>query len=403
MSRPDKHSISNSLNKRSKILSKSLLFLVSCLLVYSCKDSETTGDQFTHEIKFDKIDPITISFEELISDYKYIKLETTSESILDEPRQILIHSSRIIIVTKVIHCFDMQGNFLYTINSLGRGPGEFIQILNVSINEKDLFITSTKGQILVFDLITGKFKHDFNLGFSVAHCEVSKDYLYMDRKFFTNGSLENKGRIIISSISKPQSEESFFEGEKYSVFVDKQFVGYNSAAYFIDPFYNEVFKLKDGSISNFAKFDFGDASPTDSEIQRNIEERITSKSVIRHVSNISDVYETDDFIIANFIYKNKYSVLYEKKTQKEILYNFYDPGGFAEPYQIFPLTPMTVFEDYVCSMISTFVVSQIQQLMVKNRVKVDVSHPHFNEYSIIMNTQLNDNPIIALYKFNSIR
>jgi hypothetical protein len=112
---------------------KNLLFLL-ILVSLSCTKKSGTNQNFTFQPKVNVISN-ELKFNDLIEDYKYIKLETNENCLIGEVRQFQIYKSNIYILTDVVNCFDPEGKFLFSINRKGRGPDEFIQIHNFSIDE----------------------------------------------------------------------------------------------------------------------------------------------------------------------------------------------------------------------------------------------------------------------------
>ncbi len=95
---------------------------------------------------------------ELYSDFRYIELETTDESMIRTIGDIVVFNDNIFIETsgKVLR-FDSSGGFLNTIGAVGRGPGEFSAnniFLNILHDQNHIAVTDhgmRKVHIFEFD------------------------------------------------------------------------------------------------------------------------------------------------------------------------------------------------------------------------------------------------------------
>lgn len=133
-----------------RIKSKAILLLVFTLLLISWQKRNSVSGYFRLlEViditpALDKGSPVMAS--EIYSDFRYIELETTDESMIRSVRDIVAFKGNIFIETsgKVLR-FDSSGRFLNTIGAVGRGPGEF-SASNIYLN-----ILRDQNQIAVAD------------------------------------------------------------------------------------------------------------------------------------------------------------------------------------------------------------------------------------------------------------
>jgi hypothetical protein len=70
-------------------------------------------------------------------------------------------------VSKSIFGFDPQGNFLFQINDIGEGPGQFqnLRDFTISHNQNELLVSVDKHGLYVYDAFTGVFKNEIKLNF----------------------------------------------------------------------------------------------------------------------------------------------------------------------------------------------------------------------------------------------
>ncbi len=111
-----------------------LLFLLPSLFL-SCKPVQTNVIDFANAIDNNE----TPLLSSIASDVRYIPLETKYESVIDSPTEIFISDSEIIVEChrmRFFRVFDLDGNYLGTIDRQGNGPEEYKTFFD-SAFEKD--------------------------------------------------------------------------------------------------------------------------------------------------------------------------------------------------------------------------------------------------------------------------
>lgn len=135
-----------------RVLICSLFFLIYTL--FACANLETPK----------RINNITVNFSEIIeemdiskivSSIEYLQLETTINSQIRSITKIFCDKDNYYIydaTQSTIFHFDIEGNFIYKFNNLGRGPNEYTQITDVIYYKSQwhIFDKMTK-RILIYD------------------------------------------------------------------------------------------------------------------------------------------------------------------------------------------------------------------------------------------------------------
>lgn len=350
-----------------------ILVCTLALISLSCSKKSVIKQDFTFQPKIDVISE-EVKFNDIVEDYKYIKLETNIKCLIGKVNQLLIYKSRIFILTEEIYCFNLDGKFLFSINQKGKGPSEYIRIYNFSI-DNDIIYLNTPQKILCFDYNTGEFLKNYKHDFGIMNMGCDGNKIYMD--LLPNKPQTKNGRIFISNIYNLKSIKAIFFEKKYERNVQNQFIGYNKNFYFIDPFLNQVYKINDEQVENYIFFDFGDKNPTEAENATRLANRKISYTGYSKAQQLENVYETPDFVIANIILDKKFLVvLFDKNSNKSIAWNTYK-GFKNEPYQIYINVAEAVYEDYFCKLVSA---EFCNKQMIKSNVLLDPTHP---EYIII--------------------
>jgi len=148
-----------------------MLFLSSC--------SRSGSEERLSEADFLRIDVDNIELvdslvaEDVLEDYRIIKLETNINSLIGEIHKILFEADRFFVldisIAKNILVFDKSGKHLYNVGYTGQGPGEYLQPMDIAVDSaRDELIVydQASNKLLIYDL-TGKFKreHRINLLF----------------------------------------------------------------------------------------------------------------------------------------------------------------------------------------------------------------------------------------------
>jgi len=132
---------------------KFYLFILINILFFACNEINMSELHVIH-INTDQDSPLPLS--SIVEEIKSIELELTDESLIN-PSQIvrvcLLNNSHVIIAEKnQILLFSIDGTFIRSIGSRGQGPGEFINILNLAIDEKNKHIFVGSSKIICYDL-----------------------------------------------------------------------------------------------------------------------------------------------------------------------------------------------------------------------------------------------------------
>ena len=140
--------------------------LIIVVLFVTCNNDTKNSELL--EIPVDIGQNISLSLSEIADEITAIELELTDESLINPDyinRIVLCDNYVIIAEQKRIHVFGMDGKFVRSIGSTGQGPGEYMSIRTVAIDEsnKRLFVYSSISRKLICYNLDGKLiKESFN-------------------------------------------------------------------------------------------------------------------------------------------------------------------------------------------------------------------------------------------------
>jgi hypothetical protein len=138
----------------------------------------------------------------LFKEAKVIPLETTDSSLIVRIKRIEIWNDNIFVLNELkshnnILCFDLGGKFLFSIDRMGQGPGDYSYLGDFIIDENlnHLILVSENSRTLHFDL-QGNFLYDIvsNDIYYPTHFIYLNDSTYLT---YNDGSLEPKNISLL--------------------------------------------------------------------------------------------------------------------------------------------------------------------------------------------------------------
>jgi hypothetical protein len=140
---------------------KWILILTLCIfLFWNCGKNDKTSEVVNIEIDIDASEKVNIS--EFIDSVQYIKLETLDESLIRDICDVCFIDNKIAITDKgekQVLFFDNEGHFLHKIKRVGRGPGEYINMLTALFDtvHKRVMIYDQNPRKMLFFTLEGEF------------------------------------------------------------------------------------------------------------------------------------------------------------------------------------------------------------------------------------------------------
>jgi hypothetical protein len=139
-----------------------VLFSLFLLLISGCNNKTDNG---TIPV-IDVLGASTGTFNNLsdiAKDIEYIPLETTPEFIMGYIYGMIVSPEGNLFVIEMannrVTGFDPAGQFLYSLNKEGRGPGEYTRISDFDISDDSRYICVYGVKIDIYDINGGKFDH----------------------------------------------------------------------------------------------------------------------------------------------------------------------------------------------------------------------------------------------------
>lgn len=229
------------------MLYTSLLLSISCNHLSNSAEADYSN---VTQIQYDEKAENFILIDQIVDRCSFVRLTAEQPSLIGKIDQLILCDSFIVVVdkriAKSILVFNHDGKFLNRISRLGNGPGEYLLINHVAVNDNNqvCILDNIKARVTLFD-ITGKFISSQDLPFKSVKMEfLGNDNILFDVQdcspISANKKLIEKSCYLLTD-SKFNVKYAF--GDDHS---------YNNPSF---QFYMEDFLKSDGKI--FGRLDHG--------------------------------------------------------------------------------------------------------------------------------------------------
>jgi hypothetical protein len=193
------------INKKMKLLAFIILPIIGVSLI-CCKSNDSFKRVSIPVQKVSKFDG-SLKLSDFASQIEIIPLKSESDDFIARINKVLVTKDFIIIIDKVltkrIYIYDLNGNPHASVSSVGKGPGEYISITDVTIDEVSdaIVLYDNKTQRLIWYDFSGSFikEHSIpglvaneiafsNLNTVIFHC-IQSNSLSESGKVFSPGLL----------------------------------------------------------------------------------------------------------------------------------------------------------------------------------------------------------------------
>lgn len=143
------------------------LFIIGLLILTlgACSKNMTNDDISIKNILFSEEVP-AISLNEIFSSLIFIKLNTNTSSLVGDVNKVVSSGDSIFISTGAnIYLFNKQGLFINKLSAIGKGPGEYLGISDILIDEsgkKILLLNAGHQKVIEYDY-NFKFIKEFGI------------------------------------------------------------------------------------------------------------------------------------------------------------------------------------------------------------------------------------------------
>ena len=293
-----------------------LLFVVICII--SCKQQPESGTLITVPVDVAEDNPVKLS--EIADDITKISLELTDESIIGFVQKVIFQNDRLIVLDgsmdAKIMVFDSEGKFIRNISQKGQGPGEFVNINDITFvsKENNIYIATHENKILCFN-IDGTFINEckvkypeyinFREGylnvFSTSLGEkVEGGYLNQTKLYKIDKECNIADSLIIKSIFSNHLQGAYYLQKHYISQTGKQTFVYYPVLTSEPIVRDTLYELRSNKLIPYLKLHFSDDGTVDSN-------NIKTKTLL-------NVWKSGMYIFANYSKKDQFLFIYNQKT-----------------------------------------------------------------------------------------
>ena len=240
------------------MLYASLSLSISCNHLSNSADADYSN---VTQIQYDKKAENVVVIDQIVDRCSFVRLTAEQPSLIGRIDQLILRDSFIVVVdkhiAKSIFVFNQDGKFLNRISRLGNGPGEYLLINHVAINDNNevCILDNIKARVTFFD-ITGKFISSQDLPFKSVKMEfLGNDYLLFDVQHCSpisgNKKLTEKSCYLLTdskfNVRYAFGEDYSYNNPSYQNYMDN-FLKTDGKLYFRLHHGNTIFEFKKDSV-----------------------------------------------------------------------------------------------------------------------------------------------------------
>lgn len=372
------------------------LFLISIILT-NCSNNDKRGSNISRH-KFPIIIDIEImndtsSFEDLIDSFKIVKLET-NESLFGDITNLYFINKSIIIFDKTnqkVLVFDLDGNFIKKIGRIGNGPGEYMNIRCVSVdNDKQhiLLLDDKKLEIhhynmegnFVFSEEFEIFPHDFiSANDNVIFFLNSSPYYFGENIFYDLLITENR-KIVNKKF--PFSREN-----KFIYPLNRVFYELNDTVCFIEKWSSKAYSIVEEKIVPRFFIDFSNVALPAEFVT---DEKLFDLNSDDYGYLFDYVLETNTFIYFQYMYKGNLM----RKLYNKVHNQYHTFTNVEDRKDIFSLSfaPISTYNDFFISVIPPHLLIEARKKNFLNQTQIKLTDSlEYSDNAILMFHKLKRN------------
>jgi|WetSurMetagenome_2_1015567.scaffolds.fasta_scaffold17247_5 hypothetical protein len=305
------------------------LYVIIVFSFLSCSNSHQTIP--ITEIIIDSKNEVDIS-RSLTTEYfksrKLVKLETTDESLITLINRLIVYDNKYYIFdqqNKSIFVFDESGKYISKIHNIGKGPGEYIQLTDFTIDTKNkqiILLCDIPSCLIYYDL-NGKYLNQKKNEKLIKYISAGQNSI-----FFVNFLITyNENYIGIQNESK---YSEFLPVEDY--IKNKDFYSFHpniirsDYTYFLKVYDDLVYELSDDNVVPKYQIVFGGKAIDKNIIKENELEKILEiSSKEKLICRINDFRECDNYLMFGMYPYNKIAIYNKNEKVCRLFSGFYDP------------------------------------------------------------------------------
>ena len=315
-----------------------------------------------------------LSISDYLKSVRYVKLELSDESLIGEITKLEVFENRIYVhdlKTKSVFVFSIDGRYLFKINNVGQGPGEYLQVnfFGIDRDRKEMVLSDfVSMKILRYDL-SGKYLSTQKVPFRGYGIHPIHDDKIAFYSAYRKTEKFKKEHLLYYIDSKNNIEKAYFP---YVNEDDVDFISTQSGPFYsngndynyFDRYSDMVYLIgKDGLVPKY-KFDFGDKVFDISYMERPSNE-LKEYLQKEEFPILYFVAENDNLLVFNAGHNYKTCLGYYFKKTGEVL----NAGSYKDGDNSFGGMPIAAYDTFVIGVYDIAIMMSEKDKMNKDQIK----------------------------------
>lgn len=378
-----------------------MLFPVSCK-----NDIETINDNIKFSFNDEEWSKNHVIPGEIIKEINYIPLETHQECLLGEIKKVLTTDDLFYIqdrgINQKVFIFNKGGNYITSIGTYGKGPGELIDLTDFDLdpnNDRIFILDNHQNKVIICNQYTGQLIKEIKIDFHSKHIASINDNTIAFHSYYNNFNKQKKYSIAYMNIDN-EKVNWHLPQDPYDTPLSYELTFFKSKSIFYTSYFKDiVYKLEENNVIPYIKLNFGiNKIPSDKIINT----RDKNRKIIELIKEsdwsygIKNVFETDKLLVFDFKFKQQNVQVYYSKESGNLFYG----NKFENPIETsLTLKHYAVFDDKLITVIDPFLFESFEKNIPKNENQP--FNKHYQEIKKYIDNQNHyPNPIIRIVKYD---
>lgn len=364
------------------------------MILFGC--SKSNESNFIHRVNIEKIQD-SVCMADIVDSVRYIKLDKKDGCQIGNIKQTIVYKDKIYVISNGVFCFDIKGKYLYSINKKGHSRNEYIDICNVNIIDKEIYIFDNfSNKVLIFDSNNGHFIKNVELPFGISSVYGLKDIFVIDRHSLPYEDVKNDERFLLCSQNDIHDiKDVCFEEDEFKLVVNGTLTPGHDGLIFTSFLRSKAWKISNKGCSQFMEVNIPfENQLSEAVIEKSIKDQSlpTGDVILNKVYGLSNVYESGIHIVGRLSIGNEFLYfIYNKSNKKTICYKRI---AKAEPWQFLPVDFCSSDGKSFYTIISSDDISFVRSICGTGNKPQERDVPN---YEIFCEAKDSDNPVVAQF------
>lgn len=397
-------------------MKNNFIFYIYILLICSCENKSSTSLSTTKEALYtisldEAIEDNEFSFEKFNSNFRYVQLETKTESLLANIVFLGLLNDTIVVRDDAdqIMSFTNNGKFIGRIGKEGGGPLEYNGIKSFFLDRKagHAIVVDYGLRVLRYDL-RGNLTASYTLNDEVVRARpdnslFSNNYIFN----FYRASTRNPHAHSYYGINDSLKSSFINPNPMYkciaSAWSQNPLTQLDDTIVFVKPLSDTIFQFTDGNIT--PRFVFRHKEPSlpqskidfynDSEKELNYDSFLTEQLENGHFVGFENIFETKHFLIFSLNIKGNY--IFDKSTHLLYKINGFKDLGVRD---VFNFKQNSDRNSLIALASASYIIGRQEILQEKKDERIKIYRNPPPEYErLILDFEEENNPIVIIATF----